>query len=423
MTVTAMTGGGGLDRLRELRAQGLLEKTYDRLAALLCDEALGDDDLVRAGRLLAALDPGAVLAHHPDTPVVTVAVTGQSTVGRLLDPLTAELARHGMLLRALAGDHGTWVRDLAEPAAAFGDTPPDLTLCLLDAETVFCEVPVPWRPADVEAAAERVLDRLDGLAAGFAHGLLVLNTLPLPSRYSHQLIDHRSRAALGARWREFNARLLRLGERHPGLVVIDLDPLIADGGPAMDPRMATYAKEQLSAPLLAAYAREAGHLARALRGRVRKALVLDLDNTLWDGVLDEDGPDGIAAAGTLRGEAYGAFQRCVKQLGSQGVLLAVSSKNDESQVLRVLRGHPDMVLREADFVTISANWLPKAGNLTDIARHLGLGADALVFADDSPAERAEVRDGAPQVAVVPLDEEPALHVTRLLRDGWFDTPG
>lgn len=409
----------GLDALRELRAQGLLEKEHHRVAGLLADEALGDAGLQRAGRLLAGLDPDAVLGHHPGTPVVSVALTGQSTVDRVLDPLRGELARHGVLLRAAVGDHGTYVRDLAEPERAFGRLA-DLTLCLLDAETVFSGVRTPWRVADVERAAGEVLERLTALAAGFA-GLLVLNTVPLLRRHTHQLVDHGSRAALGVVWREFNASLLRLAADRPSLVVIDLDPLIAQGCPAEEPRMAAYAKEHLAAPLLAAYAREVAHLARSLCGMTRKALVLDLDNTLWDGILAEDGPEGIAAAGTLRGEAYGAFQKVVKQLGSQGVLLAVSSKNDEGPVLEVLRGHPDLVLREPDFVAVSAHWQPKDGSLARIAERVGIGADALVFADDSPAERAQVRRGLPEVAVVALDGEPALHVTRLLRDGWFDT--
>ncbi|MFE5491521.1 HAD-IIIC family phosphatase [Streptomyces virginiae] len=408
----------GPDRLRELRGRGLLEKAYDQVQALLAEE--DGPGAAAAGRMLAGLDHDAVLHHHPHTPVVTVAVTGQSTVGHVVDPLRGELARHGMLLRPVLGEHGTYLRDLTDPAGELRTAAPDLTLCLLDAETLFSQVPAVWGPEDVERAGEEALGRCAALAAEVP-GTLVLNTVPLPRSCSHQLVDHRSRARLGAVWREFNARLLRLTENAPRLVVIDTEPLVGEGGPVTDPRLARHAKVQLGAGLLAAYAREIGHLARALRGRVRKCLVLDLDNTLWDGVLGEDGPDGIAAAGTLRGEAFGAFQRCVRQLASQGVLLAVSSKNDEGPVREALAAHPDLVLRAPDFAAVNANWEPKDRNLTDIARALDLAPDALVFADDSPAERAQVRLGAPGVAVVALDGEPALHVTRLLADGWFDT--
>ncbi|MQS14905.1 HAD-IIIC family phosphatase [Streptomyces kaniharaensis] len=412
-----------LARLRELRAQGLLEREYPAVAGLLADEALAadPDELHRAGRLLAGLDPDAVLAACPGMETVTVAITGQSTVAGLVDPLTAELARHGVLLRPLLGDHGAYRYDLTEPGGRFHGVDRDLALCLLDQETVFARLPAVWRPADVERAAAEVLAELAVIAAA-EPGTLVLNTVPLTRRYSHQLIDRHARTQLALRWREFNSGLLRFADEHPGVQVIDLDPLVAETGPVHDPRLAVYAGAQYTEPLLAGYAREVAHLVRALRGLARKCLVVDLDQTLWDGVLGDDGPEGVAAAGTLRGEAFGAFQRVVKQLGSQGVLLAVSSKNDPDRVAEVLRDHPDLVLRGEDFVRVRANWEPKDGNLLEIAGSLGIAPGALVFADDSPAERARVRHGAPEIALVPLDDEPALHVTRLLADGWFDCP-
>ncbi|MQY14098.1 hypothetical protein SRB5_42590 [Streptomyces sp. RB5] len=415
----------GLDRLRDLRAQGLLEKAYDEVPRLLAGETgepeVGGLELRTAGRLLAGVDPAAVLAHRPATPVITVAVTGSCTVGPVRDPLTAELARHGMLARTVTGDHGAWLRDLTDPAGALRAADPEFTLCLLDAGAVFAEVPVPWRPEDVEEAAGRLVDRLAAIAADWP-GTLVLNTLPLERRYTHQLVDHASRARLGALWRDANARLLRLVESSPRVVVIDLDPLLGGAVPVADPRLAQYAAVNLGAELLAGYAREVAHLVRSLRGRTRKCLVLDLDNTLWDGILAEDGPEGVAASGSLRGEAFHTFQRVVKQLAAQGVLLAVNSKNDAAAVREVLTGHPDLLLREDDFAAVRANWAPKDANLREIADELGLAPDACVFADDTPAERAQVRHGAPDVALVALGADPALHTTALLADGWFDTP-
>ncbi|MEU6281731.1 HAD-IIIC family phosphatase [Streptomyces sp. NPDC047028] len=427
----AATRGEPLRRLRDLAAEGRLEEAYDEVVPLLAE--LADDPGARpgwarrAGRLLGRADRDAVLARHVGVTQVTVAVTGQSTVADVVEPLTGELARHGLLLHAVVGDHGGWLRDLTDPEdpeGSFRRVAADLTLCLLDDTTVFAEVPAVWGPDDVERAAAQVAARIEAVVrqrAAAGAPTLVLTTLPLPRERTHQLIDHRSRARLGAVWREFNARLLRLGAGTAGLVVIDLEPLIAAGGPVADTRLAQYAGARLGTELLDACAREVAHLARALTGRGRKCLVLDLDHTLWDGVLGDDGPDGIAAAGTLRGEAFGAFQRAVRQLASQGVLLAVSSKNDRDTVGAVLRDHPDLLLREGDFASVHADWEPKSGHLAAVADALGIGADALVFADDSPAERAEVRQAGLGAAVVPLDDEPALHVERLLAEGWFDT--
>ncbi|MFC9913344.1 HAD-IIIC family phosphatase [Streptomyces sp. NPDC127197] len=409
---------GALRTLRILHRSGRLAAEYRAVPGLL--SRMPQADLPAAGQLLSRLDPKEVRRHAPDVPVVSVAVTGHSTVAPVVAPLTAELARHGLLLEPKVAPYGAYVQDLMRPS---DEALPQLTLCLLDAYTVFDDVTVPWRAEDVEAAARAKLSLLAGAVRAHqeaGRGLLVLNTVPLLRRFTHQLVDLRSRARLGAVWREFNQGLLSLADQHPSVVTVDLDPLVGEGVPACEPRTAQYARARLSDPLLAAYAREAAHVVRARLGRTRKVLVLDLDGTLWGGVLGEAGPHGIELGAGLRGEAFQDFQRTVRQLGSQGVLLAVSSKNDDDLVREVLKGHPAMVLREDDFVRVNANWKAKHDNVRDIADRLGLGLDSFVFVDDSLFECGLVAERLPDVAVVPVDEEPALHPSALLADGWFD---
>lgn len=416
-----------LDRLRSLHAAGSLAGEYRVVASLLAEIAAqenGAADLVRAGQVLSRLDPDEVLGSDGDVEVVTVAITGHSTIGNLLAPLTAEFARHGMLLRPRMSEFDAYLRDMQETESLLYAPDVTLALCVLDAQVIFDELPAPWMVEHLEAAAAGKLAQLERLADQYVEhgrGTLVLNTIPLQRMHTHQLVDHRSRAALGVAWRELNAGLLRLAAKHRQVVVIDLDPLIAAGGPVNETRMASYAKAHLGEELLARYARDVAHLGRAVRGKAKKVLVVDADNTLWDGILGDDGPDGIAAATTFRGEAFGNFQRVVAQIGSQGVLLAVSSKNEQDLLLQVLREHPDMRLRESDFVRVNANWDPKDGNLRDIAKALNLGVDSFVFVDDSPFECGLIASSLPDVSVIRLDEEPALHVERLLADGWFDT--
>ncbi|OHV40355.1 methoxymalonyl-ACP biosynthesis protein FkbH [Parafrankia colletiae] len=412
---------GTVPDLLDLHRSGQLVEHYPAVQGLLSD--LSEEQLLRAGRLLARVDPAEVLARHPGITALTIAVVGHGTLAGLVPPLTAELARHGLLARLHLGAFGSYVADLADPASDLYAARPDLVLCLLGPDLIWSEVTAPWRPDDVDRIWAEKLALLEGLARHFedvGHGVLVLNTTPLTRTHTAQLVDHASRARLGAVWREANARLLGLAEQHPALVVVDTDPLLAGGIPARDTRMSLYAKAHLSAELLAAYAREIGHLARAVTGRTRKTLVLDLDGTVWGGVLGDDGIDGIEIGETYRGEAFRTFQQVVRQLGSQGVLLAAVSKNDAETVHDVLAHHADMVLRESDLVRVVANWHPKHDNLRELATDLNLGVDSLVFADDSPYERGLVRREVPEVAVVALDDEPARHVEALLADGWFD---
>ena len=137
-------------------------------------------------------------------------------------------------------------------------------------------------------------------------------------------------------------------------------------------------------------------------------------------MLGDDGVDGIEIGGSHRGEAFRAFQRIVKQVSSQGVLLAAASKNDADLVAEALRTRPEMLLREEDFVRITANWRPKPDNLAELAKDLNLSPDSFVFADDSPFECGLVHRELPGVAVVELGADPADHGSRLLAGGWFD---
>ncbi|MET7422808.1 HAD-IIIC family phosphatase [Dactylosporangium sp. NPDC005555] len=412
---------GGPEELLRLHRAGRLAAEYPRVKGLLAD--LPGAELARAGQLLTRLAPEDVLREHPGTPAMTVAITGHGTLSALRPVLTAELARHGLLSQPVLADFDGYVFDLGDPGSALYATDPDLVLCVLDPMVVFDEVPTPWRPADVGRVLDEKVRLVEQLAAKFAargRGSLVLNTMPSLRRFTMQLVDHRSRARLGALWREANMRLLRLTDEFPSVITVDLDPLLAGDVAASEIQMSVYAKAHLSSGLLAAYAREVGHLARNIAGLTKKVLVLDLDGTVWGGVLGEDGVAGIEVADSYRGEAFNEFQRVVKQIGAQGVLVAAVSKNDIEPVEEALREHPRMLLRQDDFVHVIANWRPKHENLAALADTLNLGVDSFVFADDSAYECGLVRYALPGVRVLALDDEPTGHVTRLLEDGWFD---
>ncbi|MET0133405.1 MAG: HAD-IIIC family phosphatase [Kibdelosporangium sp.] len=399
-------------RLFALRDQPGFAEGWSEVIAVL-NAMAADGPLIRAGALLQRVSPEEILAKADAEPV-DVTITGHSTLVELRGPLIAEFARHNLVARVGLTDYDGYLRELTQPPRA------DLLLCVLDPSMLTDRLPTPWLIEDLESLLRTVADEWAQLAAGY-EGTLVLNTVPLLPTLPRQLVDHRSRARLGMAWREFNSALLGLALLHPHVVTVDLEPLLAAGGPVNDPRVAGYAKAYLGPELLARYAREVGHLARAVRGRAKKVLVLDLDGTLWDGVLAEDGRDGISAAGTLRGGAFERLQHVVKQLAAQGVLLAICSRNDKAEVLATLDGHPDMVLRADDFVAVEAGWGPKPPALTQLADTIGLDVTSFVFVDDNPTERGAVRALLPGVAVIAVDEEPTLHIERLLADGWFDS--
>lgn len=188
-----------------------------------------------------------------------------------------------------------------------------------------------------------------------------------------------------------------------------------------NPSLWTQAKIETSYEAAPLYGELLARLLAAARGKSKKCLVLDLDNTLWGGVLGDDGPNAIQLGqGSAIGEAHLALQRYARALSARGVLLALCSKNDPDLVEGVLASHPEMLLRRADFAAIAVNWRDKADNLAAIAADLNIGLDSLVFVDDNPAERARVRQALPMVATPELPADPSLFVRALSEAGYFE---
>jgi len=162
-------------------------------------------------------------------------------------------------------------------------------------------------------------------------------------------------------------------------------------------------------------------LVRAALGLTKKVLVLDLDNTLWGGIIGEDGLSGIRVGPpTPIGESFQAFQKYLAELKGRGILLAVCSRNNEEDAKEVFKSHDAMVLRLEDFVVFKANWLDKPANLRHIAEALNLGSDSFVFLDDNPVERALVRKEMPEIAVPELSKDPACYIQVLERRKFFE---
>ena len=156
-------------------------------------------------------------------------------------------------------------------------------------------------------------------------------------------------------------------------------------------------------------------------GLSSKCLVLDLDNTLWGGVVGDDGLEGLQlGSGTALGEAFVAFQDYCRELSRRGVILAVCSKNDEKIALQVFEHHPEMILKRSDISCFVANWDDKATNIRTIAKQLNIGLDALIFADDNSFERTFVRQQLPMVRVPELPDDPAEFPSLIANAGYFE---
>lgn len=178
-------------------------------------------------------------------------------------------------------------------------------------------------------------------------------------------------------------------------------------------------KYALSVPAIPYLAFNVANIIKAIYGKNKKGLVLDLDNTLWGGIVGDDGVENIVVGQeTSEGQAYSEFQDYLKQLKNIGVILNINSKNDEKNAIDGLN-HPDGTLRPEDFIIIKANWQPKSKNMLEIAQELNIGVDSLVFVDDNPAERAIINQQIPNVST-PVIEKPEKYIETIDRAGYFE---
>jgi FkbH-like protein len=271
--------------------------------------------------------------------------------------------------------------------------------------------------AQPQAEAKNVVDSILELARKVNEktGAEIITTnFMLPAR--HDLGAFRART-LGSDWSFRKWTNLELGLNAPAYLHICDWEFLANrigGLAARDERAWFESKQPCSSALLVELAREAAHLILSLKRAPKKVLVLDLDNTLWGGVVADDGLEGIELGDTSpRGEAFKAFQKYIASLKQRGVLLAVCSKNDLAKAVEPFEKHPDMVLKMEDIVSFKANWEPKSENIRAMAPELNLGLDSFVFVDDNPAEIEIVRQFVPEVTTILLGPDPSDYVAQL----------
>lgn len=229
---------------------------------------------------------------------------------------------------------------------------------------------------------------------------------------------------LGSNWNFRKLINLELGLHAPSYVhICDAEFLATRYGAARchDPRAWFETKQLYSSDFAVEVAREVGHIVASLHRSSKKVLALDLDNTLWGGVIGDDGMSGIEIGGTHpRGEAFKQFQLAIASLAQRGVVLAVCSKNDYKNAAEPFEKHPEMVLRLKDIACFQANWEPKSENLRRIAQELNLGLDSIVFVDDNPAEIEIVKQFVPEIETIWLGPDPAEYASQLLNSRFFE---
>ena len=354
---------------------------------------------------------------------IKLAILGGFTTHQLRDFIELYLFAAGVSAEIYEADYGVFQQEILDPNSGLYEFKPNVVYLATHWRNLG-HLPTLSNSAQEVSALLEAEYRDWALLWQTAHDRLgcqiLQNNFDTPPWRSLDNHEMRHTAALSKFIAEINRLLM---ERAPSYATIhDVDALSANAGRRAwgNERFFLHAKMPCAPECLVEYAHSVSSILAAQRGLSRKCLVLDLDDTLWGGVIGDDGIGGIRVGqGDPEGEAFLSFQRYVKALQMRGVILAVCSKNNEQTAREVFEKHPDMILRLNDISCFVANWTDKATNLRSIAQQLNIGLDSLVFVDDNPAERSIIRQMVPEVAVPEVSADPIEFVDVLERHRYF----
>src|ERR1022692_987052 len=397
------------------------------------DRAIARGDASGAARMLASaweLEPGSAMAGFVAARYGRIAgslgllqqrwaILRSFTVEPVVPVFKAGAYAAGIALETHLGEFNAYAQEILDPGSALYRFQPDAAILAVQTRDV---APGLWQG---ETAPDDVLSRFGDWIGSFrkySKAALIVHSLDVPAVPGAGILDAQRADNAAEAIQRINRGLRALAGEYRGVYILDYHALVARHGRERwgDARKWLTVRLPVASANLPHLAAEWLRFLHPLAGKVAKCVAVDLDNTLWGGVIGEDGMNGILLGAEYPGAAFQELQRALLDLSRRGILLAVCSKNNPADAMEALSGHPGMLLQPRDFAAMRINWNDKARNLREIAGELNIGLDTIAFLDDNPVEPQQVREQAPETIVIRLPEDP-MDYARAVRDcPWFE---
>jgi FkbH-like protein len=355
--------------------------------------------------------------------IIRLAVLADCATQHLVTLIKVLGAKNNIKFEVYEGDYDAIDLEIVSSGSGLYSFEPQYVIILMSSEKLKARL---YNSEHRKSFAQDTVGRVENLWTAFrTHGdaTIIQSTFVLPSERAFGNYELKVVDSAGSIFTDINYRLAVRAREAKNVLLNDVDFLAASIGRRqwLDPRMWNLAKSPCQLEHLPLLAQSLLDTILAASGLFIKCVIFDLDNTLWGGVIGDDGLQGIALGEFDEGEAFVSFQKFIRELKRRGVILAVVSKNEHSNAILPFKKHPHMALKEEDISVFVANWDNKPDNIRVVQKKLNIGFDSFVFLDDNPFERNIVREFLPQVVVPELPEDPSMYLLALAELNLFET--
>lgn len=351
-----------------------------------------------------------------------VSLLGDSATQFLAVALRGEAIERGYALDLFEAEYNQVERQVMDPASELYAHAADYTVVFQSTHKLLEKYSL-MNPGEQASLADMRMDFVRSLAENVS-GKIIYYNYPEIDNTAFGSYSNKVQSSFIYQLRKLNFELMNLAQSIPNLFICDIATLQNTYGRRWMFDSAVYVNTEmlLSIDALPLVAERTLDIVCAVEGQFKKCLILDLDNTLWGGVVGDDGWEGIQIGHGLGiGKAFTEFQEWIKVLKNRGIIIAVCSKNDEDKAKEAFEKNPEMVLHLDDISVFVANWENKADNIRTIQSILNIGFDSMVFLDDNPFERSLVRENIPEICVPELPEDPGDYLEYLYSLNLFET--
>jgi FkbH-like protein len=360
---------------------------------------------------------------------INVALLTSSTVNGIKEVLVAQCSFFDVYANVYVGEYGQYAQEILNPDSDLYTLKPDLIIINIDTMAIandYFFIPYEDSEESRRLWVNKTVDFLLGLASQTCKNTsakVLLHNLEIPSYSPLGIMENKETYGYIESLEDVNRSLREKCKEKNQVFIYDYNRFCSQLGKEnlINSKMYYMGDVKLKPQCVPTLCEDYAKYIQAIASRTKKCIVLDLDNTLWGGIIGESGIGGIQLGPTPEGRSFLEFQKYLYSLHARGIILAINSKNNISDAMEVIQNHPHMILREKCFAAMRINWNDKVANMKSLAQEINIGLDSLVFFDDDQVNREMVRNFLPDVTVIDLPKDPSLYVDTLKRLAFFDT--